>query len=157
RGRSAASRTSDGCRMPDGRHLPAESLRGSLLVLSAPPLPGGLGRPTPLCTGPVAPLAGRGDDAPLQPELLAHLRLDRRGHVGRLGQEAARVPPALADAVAAEGVPGAGLLEDAVLRGEVDQLALLRDAGAVEDVELGLAERRRDLVLHHLHLGAAAD
>src|SRR4029077_2730636 len=69
----------------------------------------------------------------------------------------ARVLAALADALAPEGVPGAGLLDDALLRRDVDELALFRDAGAVEDVELRLAKRRRDLVLHDLHLGAAAD
>ena len=40
---------------------------------------------------------------------------------------------------------------------EVEQLALERDALVVEDVELGLAERRRDLVLHHLDPRAVAD
>src|SRR5438093_1090434 len=72
-------------------------------------------------------------------------------------QEVAGVLAALADAIAAESVPGAGLLDDALLGRDVDQLSLLGDAGAVQDVELRLAERRRHLVLHHLHLGAAAD
>src|SRR5439155_506739 len=72
-------------------------------------------------------------------------------------QEVARVLAALTDAVATEGVPGAGLLDDTLLGRDVDQLSLLGDAGAVQDVELRLAERRRHLVLHHLHLGAAAD
>src|SRR5881398_2975571 len=92
--------------------------------LSAPPPPGGLGRPHSFCTRPVAPL-GR---ARAQPELLAH--------------EVARVLAALTDAVATEGVPGAGLLDDALLGRDVDQLSLLGDAGAVQDVELRLAERR---------------
>src|SRR2546427_3177585 len=121
--------------------------------LSAPPLPGGLGRPRSFCTRPVAPL-GR---ARAQPELLAHPGLDLRRDLGVLAQEVARVLAPLADAVAAEGVPGAGLLDDALLGRDVDQLSLLGDAGAVQDVELRLAERRRHLVLHHLHLGAAAD
>src|SRR5207249_1848222 len=50
-----------------------------------------------------------------------------------------------------------GLLDDALLGRDVDQLSLLGDAAAVQDVELRLAERRGHLVLHHLHLGAAAD
>src|SRR5436190_11356149 len=121
--------------------------------LSAPPPPGGLGRPHSFCTRPVAPL-GR---APAQPELLAHPGLDLRRDLGMLAQEVARVLAALTDAIAAEGVPGAGLLDDALLGRDVDQLSLLGDAAAVQDVELRLAERRRYLVLHHLHLGAAAD
>ena len=40
--------------------------------------------------------------------------------------------------LAVVGVPGAGLLDDVVRDAEVDDLALARDALAVEDVELGL-------------------
>ena len=40
---------------------------------------------------------------------------------------------------------------------EVEQVARLRDALAVHHVELGLAEGRRDLVLHDLHARAPAD
>src|SRR5947199_4645278 len=120
---------------------------------SAPPPPGGLGLPHSFCTRPVAPL-GR---ARAQPELLAHPGLDLRRDLGMLAQEVARVLAALADAVATEGVPCAGLLDDTLLGRDVDQLSLLGDAGAVQDVEPRLAERRRHLVLHHLHLAAAAD
>src|SRR5437667_12048429 len=59
----------------------------------------------------------------LQSELLADLRLDRRGHLGMLAPEVARVLAALADPLAAEGVPGAGLLDDAPLGGYVQQPA----------------------------------
>ncbi len=40
---------------------------------------------------------------------------------------------------------------------EIDHVARARDALAVEDVELDLAERRRHLVLDHLHARAVAD
>ena len=40
-------------------------------------------------------------------------------------------------------------------RAEVDELAELVDAGAIVDLELGLPERRRDLVLHDLGTRAA--
>src|SRR5437016_7183903 len=86
--------------------------------LSAPPPPGGLGRPHSFCTRPVAPL-GR---ARAQTELLAHLGLDLHRDLGMLAQEVARVLAALADAVATEGVPGAGLLDDTLLGRDVDQL-----------------------------------
>src|SRR6266516_3863551 len=121
--------------------------------LSAPPPAGDLGRPRSFRTRPVAPL-GR---ARAQPELLAHPGLDLRRDLGMLAQEIASVLASLADAVATEGVPGTGLLDDALLGRDVDQLSLLGDAAAVQDVELRLAERRRHLVLYHLHLGAAAD
>src|SRR5262245_51424874 len=130
------------------------------LVLSSPPPPAGrLGDPLRrVCTRTV--VLGRRPRRPvatLDPELLSHLRLDGRRDVRVVPQEVARVLAALADALAAEGVPGAGLLDDTVLGAEVDQLAVLRNTLAVEDAYLGLAERRRDLVLHDLDLGAAAD
>ena len=64
---------------------------------------------------------------------------------------------ALADLGAVVGVPGAGLFDDAELFGGVDELAELVDAGAVEDLEVGLLERRRELVLDDLDLALAAD
>ena len=42
------------------------------------------------------------------------------------------------------------------LEGEIEQRADGGDALVVHDVELGLGEGRRDLVLHHLHAGAVA-
>ena len=64
---------------------------------------------------------------------------------------------ALAEALAVVGEPGAALLDDPVLDAEVEQVAFARDALAVHDVELGLAERRRHLVLDDLDARAAAD
>src|SRR5690606_24694940 len=49
------------------------------------------------------------------------------------------------------------LADDALLDADVDQRTLTRDALAVEDVELGLLEGRRALVLHDLHAGPVAD
>ena len=53
--------------------------------------------------------------------------------------------------------PGARLLDQAGLDAEVEDFADLADALAVHDVELDLLERRRDLVLDHLHPGGVAD
>jgi hypothetical protein len=53
-------------------------------------------------------------------------------------QELLGVLAALADALAAEREPRAALLDDAGLDAQVDEIALLGDAGAVEDVELDL-------------------
>ena len=74
-----------------------------------------------------------------------------------LAQIFARVVLALADLVAAVRVPGAGLLDDVVRDAQLDDLALARDALAVQDVEQRLAERRRDLVLDHLDARLVAD
>src|SRR5690606_4015998 len=76
----------------------------------------------------------------------------------------AHIVLALADAVALVAVPGARLFDEVVQPAEFDQFALARRALAVQDFELGLAERRRDLVLDDLdarfradHLVAALD
>src|SRR3972149_4645592 len=86
-------------------------------------------------------------DLPLEPlgrvDGLGHSLADLRV----VEQEAARVLPALADALALVRVPGPALLDDAALGAEVEQIALLGDAPVVEDVELGLPEGRRHLVL----------
>src|SRR5581483_4447890 len=69
----------------------------------------------------------------------------------------ARVVLALADAFAAVAVPGAGLLDDLVVAAHVDELALARDAFAVQDFGDDLLERRRELVLDDLDARLVAD
>src|SRR5262249_30203066 len=64
---------------------------------------------------------------------------------------------ALADALAVVGEPGARLFDHARLDAEIDQLAALRHAFAVHDIELDLLERRSELVLDHLDAGLVAD
>src|ERR1035437_9655548 len=63
---------------------------------------------------------------------------------------------ALADALAGVAVPCAGLLDDVVDHGQVEDVALAADALAVDDVELRLAEGRGHLVFDDLDLGAVA-
>src|SRR6185437_7699629 len=55
------------------------------------------------------------------------------------------------------GEPGAGFLHHAGLDAEVDELATLRHALAIHDVELDHLERRRHLVLDHLDARLVAD
>src|SRR5262249_2220259 len=86
-------------------------------------------------------------------EAAVHLGADVRGVL----QELPRGLAALADALAVHGVPRARLLDHLVVHAEVEQVAFLADPLAVEDVELRLAEGRRDLVLHHLDLGPGPD
>ena len=76
--------------------------------------------------------------------------LDLVCDLGVLGQELLGVVAALAEPQLPVGEERARLLDQVVLEPEVDQAALLGDADAVLDVELGLAERRRDLVLDDL-------
>src|SRR5262249_44962680 len=61
---------------------------------------------------------------------------------------------ALAELLALIGEPGPGLADEALLDPHVDERAFPADALAVEDVELGLLERRRHLVLDDLDAGA---
>src|SRR5439155_13048102 len=93
----------------------------------------------------------------LEADQREQLHLDLARDVLVLLEEHARVFAALADALLPEAEPGAGLGDDVAVDGIVDQLALARDPFVVEDVELRLAERRGDLVLDYLHLGAVAD
>src|SRR4051812_10886855 len=85
-----------------------------------------------------------------------HLVFDLARDFLVLLQVGAHVVLALADAVALVGVPRARLLDDVVGARDVDDLTLPRDAQAVHDLELGLAEWRGNLVLHHLHAGEIA-
>ena len=92
-------------------------------------------------------------DAGGHPQLLGDLDHDLRV----VGEEALGVLPALAELLALVGEPRPGLLDDAHVDGEVEHRTLAADALAVHDVELGLAERRGDLVLDDLHPGARPD
>src|SRR5579875_1968289 len=90
-------------------------------------------------------------------DLLAALPGDLDHHLQVLGQKALGILPALTELLPPIGVPGPGLLDDAQVDGHVDERALPADPLAVHDVDLGLAERGRRLVLDHLHPGAVPD
>src|SRR5579875_1598246 len=89
-----------------------------------------------------------------QADPLTDLLGDLDHHLEVVGQETLGVLPALAQLLALVGVPGSGLLDDAQLDRHVYERPFPADALAVHDVELGLLERRADLVLHHLDPGA---
>src|SRR5215467_12459551 len=101
--------------------------------------------------------AGRHHGVGHQAGVGAHGLLDCRRHLGIVLEELLGVLAALADALAIVGEPGAGLLHDARLHTEIQELATLGDALAVHDVELDHLERRRHLVLDHLDAGLVAD
>src|SRR5690606_31309624 len=109
-------------------------------------------RPTSgLGNGEASVVRSRGHADATDVELLADLRLDLGGELRillevRLGVLAALTQP---DVPVAE--PGARLLDHIRLDAEVDQQTRVADPLVEHDVELGLPERRRDLVLHHLH------
>src|SRR5450755_3585929 len=69
-------------------------------------------------------------------------------------QELASIFAALADALALVAIPGAGFLDDVVVRCQIEQVAFARNAFPVENVELGFAERCRNFVLHHFYPSA---
>src|SRR5438093_3972522 len=54
-------------------------------------------------------------------------------------------------------VPGTGFFDDARLCGDVEHEARMADPFGVHDVELGLLEWWRNLVLDHLHANVRAD
>src|SRR5690606_28612657 len=87
-------------------------------------------------------------------QLLLDTLLDLVGEVGVVAQERAGVLLALTELVALVGEPRPGLAHEAVLHAHVDEPALAGDADPVQDVELGLLERRGHLVLDDLDAGA---
>src|SRR5919198_3659712 len=99
----------------------------------------------------------RRDEVAVDAERLVDLALDLLGDLDVLGEERLGVVAPLAESLVAVGEERTGLRHDVVLDAEVDEAAGSRDALAELDVELGLAERRRDLVLDDLHAHAVAD
>src|SRR5689334_5753938 len=92
-----------------------------------------------------------------QPQCFSQIGIQRLPDIRIVFQELACVFTALADALAFVAEPRAALF-DHVLRGaQIQQVAFFRNTLAVNDVEFGFAERRRDLVLHYLDLGAVSD
>src|ERR1700761_2372829 len=92
------------------------------------------------------------DEAEGTPQLQIHVL----PNVDVVLQELARVFATLTNAITLVAVPGAALFDDVLRRSQIEQIAFLRNALAVDDVKLGFAERRRDLVLDHLHLRAVS-
>ena len=90
-------------------------------------------------------------------ERLVDLGLDLLGDLRMLGQIGLGIVAALAEPLVAVGEERARLRDNVVLDRQVEDAARGRDALAELDVELRLAERRRDLVLDDLHAHAVAD
>src|SRR5262249_61950021 len=89
--------------------------------------------------------------------ILTDRGLDLLRHVRILLEECLGVLAALTDALAVIGKPGARLLDHAGLDAEIDELAGLRYALAIHDVELDRLERRGKLVLDHFDAGLVTD
>src|SRR5918994_7023506 len=88
---------------------------------------------------------------------LVDLGLDLPGHLDVLVQVRLGVVAALAEPLVAVGEERPRLRDDVVLDAEVEDAAGARDPLAELDVELRLAEGRRDLVLDDLDADAVAD
>src|SRR5262249_3404911 len=90
-------------------------------------------------------------------ESVAELGLEIRQNHRIVLQPLLGVLASLSDPLTLEGVPGPGLLDQAVVDASVQHAARLRDAFTVQNVELRLAERLRELVLDRLDLGPDAE
>src|ERR1022692_1222802 len=93
----------------------------------------------------------------LRNQLGANLAFDVARDFRMLLQEVAGIVLALSDAFALVAVPRAGFFHQIVQHTELDELAFLGDAGAVQERELGLAERRRLLVLDDFDASQRSD
>src|SRR5579872_3120781 len=106
------------------------------------------------CGGDDAAIAvGRSGGLQRFPNLDRNLFCD----VGVLLEIRFRVLATLTDPLIAIGVPRAALTDDISLERDIDDRTHLRYAVPVRDVELRLAERRRDLVFDDLYARARAD
>mmetsp|Transcript_11888 Transcript_11888/g.47917 ORF Transcript_11888/g.47917 Transcript_11888/m.47917 type:complete len:378 (+) Transcript_11888:1299-2432(+) len=110
-----------------------------------------------LCLCPGAGKRGRGDGVGVQlqlaEELGANVAVERLGNVGLLLQQQLELVPSLRR-LPAVSVPGAALRNETLVDAEVEEFAGPGDALAKLDVEDGLLEGRRNLVLgdRHAHL-----
>ena len=88
--------------------------------------------------------------------MFAQLAFDLVADVGMFLQKGPDIVAALAQAFGTKGEPGTGFVHDAGFDAHIDEFAFAGHAGAVEDIEQGLAERRRALVFDHFDPAAAA-
>src|SRR5271155_3198538 len=91
-----------------------------------------------------------------QAEELAQVGVELLLGVGIIFHKLPGIFATLADALTPEAVPGAALLHQVLRDTQIDQIAFLRNALAVYDVELGFAEGRRHFVFHDFDLGSIA-
>ena len=153
--RSPSSKTSSA----SGERPPAErtsTICGTSTTRRSPALVGDRRR----TRGSSSALAGRRIAAPRDDDL-GHLRLDRVQDLAVTSGCSTRNALTLVRPWPSRSSPNEkyepGLLDDLVLQRHVQHRALPRDALAVGDVELGLLERRRHLVLDDLHPHPVAD
>ena len=71
-------------------------------------------------------------------------------------QPHAHIVFALADFSTVVAVPSAGFFDDVVFHAQIDYFAFPAHAFAVENIEFGLAERRRNFVFNHFNFGFIA-
>src|SRR5437660_545027 len=76
-----------------------------------------------------------------------------RHHIARSQPDDRSFP----DALALIAEPRPALLDHVLRHAQIHEVAFARDAFAVNDVELSLAERRRQFVLYHLDFGPVTD
>src|SRR5215207_1079744 len=132
-------RKAAGGRPPTGMGIPGPTSAEDVPPAASGGLPAGRRRPRELRVGRLAlrrhlVLRADAEDA-------LHLLLDLRHQRRVVLEEHLRVLTPLADALRAVAVPGAGLVDDSVLRRDVEHEAGVADPLGVHDVELRLPER----------------
>jgi len=119
----------------------------------------------PACVAPEAVTSVAGDEVA---EYLLRLLLGLRrlfsalhhgwsDHIRMLFQECLRSISALTESFIFVAVPGTALFDDVHVGSEIEEIAFLGNAFAVNDVEFDFFERRSHFIFHDLHASAIAD
>src|SRR5579863_4806565 len=87
-----------------------------------------------------------------QPQRLSHFGIQPRHHILIVFEELAGNFAALLDLLAFIAEPRTRLLQDVIVDRQIEQIAFARNAFPVKDIELGLTERRCNLILNDLYL-----
>ena len=83
--------------------------------------------------------------------------LDLRTHFRVIAQILLRILSALPDLIAVISIPGTALIDDIILRRQIQDISHHGNTLAEHDIKFRLLKRRRDLILNHLHPRSVTD
>src|SRR5262245_39253058 len=91
------------------------------------------------------------------PKLLANLSFNNLSNFDVLFEIVFGILTPLADALAVERIPRAGLFDHSILGTDIYQFSFFRHATAIDDIKLCFTKRGSNFILDDFHLRATAD